>query len=120
MIEKYAFTCLSNWYLTFMLYSKKTPITYYPHPLKYLRSYYFFFQPTSTPVPSHLIRNKLHTVIKLQIPSLTLSSSFTLIQLFCEYTRNTRASRPLHIMPFAWNILPPDVHGTSSLISFSV
>ena len=71
-------------------------------------------------MPSHLIRNKFHTVIKLQIPSLTLSSSFTLIQLFCEYTRNTRASRPLHIMPFAWNILPPDVHGTSSLISFSV
>lgn len=120
VIEKYAFTCLSHWYLTFVLYAKISPNSLLSTPFKICQILLLLSSTTPTPMASHLTRNKVHTIIKLLIPSLTLPSSFTLLQLFCEYTSDTPASRPLHIMPFAWNILPPDIHVSSSLISFSL
>ena len=120
VIEKYTFMCLSHWYLTSVLYTKITPNNLLSTPFKICQILLLLFSTTPTPMASHLTRNKVHTIIKLLIYSLTLPSSFTLLQLFCEYTSDTPASRPLRIMPFAWSILPPDIHVASSLISFSL
>lgn len=105
VIEKQAFLCLSHWYLTFMLYTKISLNNLFSMSFKNMSQLVTsFLNPTPWLLISLEIKSQVLTIIKPLILSLTLSSSFTLLQLFCEYTKNTLASGLLHILSYAWNI----------------
>lgn len=110
VIEKRDFMCLSHWCLTFMLYAKINLQQFIVHSFKkYVICYIFPQTPPKWLLISLEIQSKALSIKKPQILSLTFSS-FTLIQVSYEYTSHTPTSGPLHIMSFAWNVLPPDIH----------